>query len=177
MLVEQGFHGTGLKPLLDRVKVPKGSFYNYFASKEDFCVQVIDHYAAKLVEQVTSALRTANRDALAALRKYFRELSREFDGAGCKGGCLVGNLGGELDNSEPCRDALTRALRAWRDQLRRAISLAQEQGSLRDDLGATEMADFLINAWEGAVLRMKIEKSTKPLKQCLKFVLDDFFQP
>ena len=34
MLTEFGYHGTGIKQVLDAVGVPKGSFYNFFPSKE-----------------------------------------------------------------------------------------------------------------------------------------------
>jgi TetR/AcrR family transcriptional repressor of nem operon len=36
MLMGQGYHGTGLQEILDAVNIPKGSFYNYFGSKENF---------------------------------------------------------------------------------------------------------------------------------------------
>ena len=36
LLMQQGYHGTGLKEILDAVQIPKGSFYNYFGSKENF---------------------------------------------------------------------------------------------------------------------------------------------
>ncbi|HEX8874632.1 MAG TPA: TetR/AcrR family transcriptional regulator, partial [Nitrosospira sp.] len=44
LLREQGYHGTGLQEILDAVNIPKGSFYNYFDSKEDFGAEVIQHY-------------------------------------------------------------------------------------------------------------------------------------
>jgi len=44
LLMEQGYHGTGLKEILDAVQIPKGSFYNYFGSKENFGAEVIQHY-------------------------------------------------------------------------------------------------------------------------------------
>ena len=36
MFMEQGYHGTGIQEVVDKVGIPKGSFYNYFKSKEDF---------------------------------------------------------------------------------------------------------------------------------------------
>ena len=41
LLAENGFNGTGIKEIVDEVGVPKGSFYYYFKSKEDFTVEII----------------------------------------------------------------------------------------------------------------------------------------
>ena len=42
LLSDHGYHGTGLKKILDTVAVPKGSFYNYFESKEALFVDIMD---------------------------------------------------------------------------------------------------------------------------------------
>jgi hypothetical protein len=38
------------------------------------------------------------------------------------------------------------------------------------------MANLLVNAWQGALLRMKIEKPSAPLKQCCRELLGDFLK-
>jgi len=40
----KGFNHTGIKEILEAAQVPKGSFYHYFESKEDFGLQVIDYF-------------------------------------------------------------------------------------------------------------------------------------
>jgi len=37
------------------------------------------------------------------------------------------------------------------------------------------MADVLLDAWQGAPLRMKIERSVAPLLHCRDLLLDDLF--
>jgi TetR/AcrR family transcriptional repressor of nem operon len=54
--------------------------------------------------------------------------------------------------------------------------MAQQQGTLRTDKSAREMADLLVNTWQGALLRMKVEQSTAPLEQCCQALLGDFFK-
>lgn len=172
-----GYHGTGLKEVLDRVNVPKGSFYNYFESKEAFGAAAIAHYAECLGNKLTEALAKAPDDPLAGLRLFFAQLTAEFQAANYIGGCLVANLGGELEGSDVCRGALVSAMRGWRNGLRKALGAAQQRGQLRADMDAGEMADLLVETWEGAVIRMKIERSTAPLQRCLDRLLGDYFQP
>ena len=50
-LSEHGYHGTGLKQILDAAAVPKGSFYHYFRSKDHYGAQVLEHYTDKVVAE------------------------------------------------------------------------------------------------------------------------------
>ena len=177
LLMKQGYHGTGLKEILEAVQIPKGSFYNYFGSKENFAAEVIQHYIDPFIKQLEAHLNQSGHDALQALRNYFNEMISELEKAEFKGGCLLGNLMGELgDTSELCQKSLQQAVRRYRDLLQTGIEKAQQQGTVRNDKSAVEMADLLVNAWQGALLRMKIEKSSHPLKQCCNDLLGDFFR-
>jgi TetR/AcrR family transcriptional regulator, transcriptional repressor for nem operon len=177
LLMQQGYHGTGLKEILDAVQIPKGSFYNYFGSKENFASEVIQHYIEPFIKQLDAHLSRSENDALQALQDYFNELIAELEKAEFKGGCLLGNLMGELgDTSDVCQKSLQTAVHRYRDLLKTGIEKAQQQGSVRNDKPAIEMADLLVNTWQGALLRMKIEKSSIPLKQCSDNLLGDFFK-
>jgi TetR/AcrR family transcriptional repressor of nem operon len=176
LLMQQGYHGTGLQEILDAVQIPKGSFYNYFGSKENFGAAVIEYYIAPYIEQISYYL-AQDSDALSALLRYFNESIAELERTDFKGGCLLGNLIGEIgDSSEVCRVALQTTLNRYRDVLQLGISMAQRQGTLRTDKSAREMADLLVNTWQGALLRMKVEQSTAPLEQCCQALLGDFFK-
>ncbi|MDD5578333.1 MAG: TetR family transcriptional regulator C-terminal domain-containing protein [Methylobacter sp.] len=176
LLMQQGYHGTGLKEILDAVQIPKGSFYNYFGSKENFGAEVIQHYINPFIHQLTRYLQDSD-DALTALQRYFNDLILELEKAEFKGGCLLGNLMGELgDSSDLCQKSLQSALHRYRDLLKSGLAMAQQEGTVRSDKSAEDMADLLVNAWQGALLRMKIEKSSAPLKQCCEDLLGDFFK-
>ena len=177
LLMEQGYHGTGLKAILDAVQIPKGSFYNYFDSKESFGAEVIQHYIDPFIQQQAAHLRQSEDDALGALQRYFNDAIAELEQARFKGGCLLGNLMGEIgDTSDLCQKSLQNAVNRYRDSLASALTKAQQQGTVRTDKSAEDMADLLMNAWQGALLRMKIEKSSAPLKQCCQDLLGEFFK-
>ena len=177
LLMQQGYHGTGLKEILDAVQVPKGSFYNYFGSKENFAAEAIQHYINPFIDQLSDHLQNPDHDALSALLCYFNELITELEKADYKGGCLLGNLMGEIgDTSELCKASLQTAVHRYRDLLQTGLITAQQEGTVRTDKSAEEMADLLVNMWQGALLRMKIEQSSTPLKQCCENLLGDFFK-
>lgn len=177
LLMAQGYHGTGLQKILDTVKIPKGSFYTYFKSKEAFGAEVVAHYIEPFIVQLANHLDNPELDGLTALKTYFDELITELGQGDFKGGCLLGNLMGEIgDTSDLCRIALKQAFRRYRDILAVGIAKAQAEGTVRTDKTAEHLADLLANAWQGALLRMKIELSITPVQACCDDLLDDYFR-
>ena len=177
LLMQQGYHGTGLKEILDAVQIPKGSFYNYFGSKENYAAEIIAHYIAPYLVQLQCYLAQSEGNALAALERYIQESIVELERTEFKGGCLLGNLIGELgETSDVCRIALQTSLNRYRDVWELGLSRAQSEGTIRTDKSARELADLWVNAWQGALLRMKVELSVAPLKQCYHELLGSFFK-
>jgi len=176
MLMNQGYHGTGIKEILDIVKIPKGSFYSYFASKEAFAAEAVTHYIEPFIQRLNAHLNTPNVGGLNALKNYYAELIIEVEQTDYKGGCLLGNLMGEVgDTSELCRQALMDAVARYSDLQQLALERAQDEGTVRKDRSAKSMADLLASSWQGALLRMKVEQSIQPLQECCDVLLNDYF--
>lgn len=174
--LEGGYHGTGIKEVLERVRVPKGSFYNYFDSKEDFAVAAIRHYSDCFVKRMDADL-ALSPDPLSGFRAFLAGLMRDWEENGYVGGCLIWNFGAELEGSDVCRTALQEGFRGWRDRVAEVFSEAQRRGLVRQDRGAAELADLFTVGWEGAVIRMKIERSLDALRAVTSHYLDDYLVP
>lgn len=177
MLMDQGYHGTGLKEILDVVQIPKGSFYSYFGSKEKFAAEAITHYIEPFVDLLTQHLQAPNTDGLTALKNYYAELISEVEKTGYKGGCLLGNMMGEVgDTSEECRRSLLATIERYNLLQESALLSGQKEGLVRQDRSAKSMTDLLFSSWQGALLQMKIAQSVEPLQVCWDTLLDDFFK-
>ena len=176
-LMNQGYHGTGLKEVLDFVNIPKGSFYNYFDNKEQFAAEAVGHYIEPFIQRLTGHLKNPELDGLGVLKRYYAELIVEVELADYKGGCLLGNLIGEVgDTSEICRCSLLTTVERYARLQESALVRGQQEGTVRTDRSAKSMADLLLNGWQGALLRMKIQRSTAPLEDCCSTLLDDYFK-
>ncbi len=172
LITENGYHGTGLKKILDTVNVPKGSFYNYFNSKEDYVAQIIRRYAENLRIQIDAYLETTDHDPLTTLKTIF---SMAVDSLEDKGyaGCLAGNLAGEIGGSIPaCRLELKRSVDLWKTRLCGLIADAQDQGQIREDIKADLMADMLWDIWQGDLLRIRIDHNPDYLKKIMESFLN-----
>jgi TetR/AcrR family transcriptional repressor of nem operon len=177
LLMEKGYHATGLKEILDAVQIPKGSFYAYFGSKEQFAAEAISRYIEPFIQRLSAHLQNPDADGLAALQAYYRELIAEVAQSDFKGGCLLGNLMGEIGDTSPlCREALQDAVSRYSDLQQAALERGQRQGSVRVDRSAKSMADLLLNGWQGALLRMKVEQSVEPLQALYRDLLEDYFK-
>ena len=171
-LIELGYNGAGVKEIVDRAGVPKGSFYNYFASKEQFAAEIIDRYSQALLQEMAQVLAPDLTDPISAVRTYFTGMVKAHQRAGVERGCLLPNLSAEIGGQCPqCRAPIARAFLAQRQLLSTALMRAQKLRQLRRDVDAGDLAGMLLDAWNGALIRMKAEGSTRPLKEFTKSCL------
>jgi len=178
MFIDQGYHGTGIQGVVDMAGIPKGSFYNYFKSKEDFGSKTIIHFAERFKEFLGKIEVDSRKDAYSAINRFFDDLIDSFEMNDFKEGCLIGNLAAEIsDSSKINRETMSKCMNEWRDILMVILNRAQEQGKIRDDIQANELADFLLNSLEGAILRMKIETSSRSLRQFKEMFLNHVMKP
>lgn len=171
MLHESGYTATGIKDIVDAAQVPKGSFYNHFESKEVFGKEVVDFYFDSHLPQLRALLSNENIPPLERLRTYFDERTQAFQAAGYVRGCMMGNLSLEIaDQSAAIRERLAVHFKTWSSLLEACIADAQATGAISNQLPAPLLAQFLLNSWEGALLRMRAEKSDVPLREFIEVV-------
>ena len=173
----RGFHGTGIQEIVAAAGVPKGSFYNHYPSKEDFGAAIIHHYGEAFLLKWGESLEAADGGRpLGALRQSYEQLLEGHDCCQPKIGCLVGNLAAEISGSSPaCREAMVTVIAAWRKRFAEYLHRGQALGEVRADVSPEALADFFWVAWEGSLLAMKIQGSTKPVRQCLAFLFNEVF--
>jgi TetR/AcrR family transcriptional repressor of nem operon len=178
LLATHGYNGTGLKEILDAVHVPKGSFYNYFESKEAFGAAIIERYIDDLLALFDAYVDRSKEDPVSLIKSVYGYMLVQFAKDGCQRGCLLGNLAAEVGASSPlCQTALRRAFARWKERFVKLIERAQAARQVRSDLSAASLADIFWNAWEGGILRMKLEGDTTDLKQTVELLLDHLFAP
>lgn len=171
MLHDSGYSATGIKDIVNAAKVPKGSFYNYFESKEAFVRDVVDSYFDGGLINLRDVLADSGTPPLDRLRNFFEQRTRTFQETGYVRGCMLGNLSLEVaDHSAAIRERLSEHFRTWGNLFEECIAQAQRSGAIDNRLPAPLLAQFLLNSWEGSLLRMRTEKSDVPLKEFIEVV-------
>jgi len=167
----KGYTNSGLQQVLDAVGVPKGSFYHYFESKEDFALQIIEHYDCNYTEEVLGCLRDLSYSPLERMKNYCLAGREKIAKGSCTGGCLIGNLSQEMaSQSERLRQKLEEVFIRWRDLFASCIAEGQSAGQIDDRFEAEELAELFLSGWEGAVLRAKSTRSIRPVDNFIKLV-------
>jgi TetR/AcrR family transcriptional regulator, transcriptional repressor for nem operon len=170
MLHERGFNATGVQDITDAAGVPKGSFYNHFESKEALGLEALERYWDGALASLET-LKDENVPPLVRLKSYFRRLSEVARRVRYRPGCMIGNLSVEMSDQSPAiRERLASMLAKWSRAIEQCVKAAQADGSMRRDLEAKAVAAFLLNSWEGAVMRAKVDRSDAAFEQFEKIV-------
>ena len=167
-LVEKSFNAVGVQDITDAAGVPKGSFYNHFESKEALGAEIVERYGAD--KRRRELLTDKSIPPLERLRRHYERLSTVCADARFERGCILGNFSAELSNqSEVIRDSLRRLYERWTKDVEATIAEAQEQGAVSKALTAAELAAFLLDAYEGALLRARVERDNRAFERFMKF--------
>jgi TetR/AcrR family transcriptional repressor of nem operon len=171
-MLEQGYEGTGLGPLLASVAVPKGSFYHFFASKQDFAGAVLDAYAGEYRQQRQELFADAALSPLARIERHLVQVEHDSVAEASVPGCLYGVLAQAAPGlGESLRGALQSAFAAWETDLAGLIGEAQRAGEVDSALDPVEMAAHIIDSYEGAVIRARAGDGPAAFARLRKFAL------
>ncbi|MCM8533791.1 MAG: TetR family transcriptional regulator C-terminal domain-containing protein [Lentisphaeraceae bacterium] len=174
----KGYHFSGVQELASECGISKGSFYQYFDSKENFAKMVIHRYSAKINEIIDQLLNSYEGTGREKIHYTFSQLINKIAKDKFQAGCLYGDLGAELGGvNEDCSQTLSQCMMSTTLLIKQTIEIGQEDGSIRPDLDPTEATTVLMNSWGGAILKMKIERSKQPGLLFLEHFLNIFLVP
>jgi len=173
LMLEKSFHSVGLNEILAAVKVPKGSFYHHFESKEQFGVEVLKHYVADSTAYKTKMLLPPNAepDPLLRLLTYLESMvGKTVENQG-KCPCLVVKLAAEVaDFSEPMREVLAQGTREWCGIFEKLLQEGLEKGKISPAISPPVMASVILDLWTGAMHRASTTRSVSSLRQAIAYL-------
>ena len=172
-LTEIGFASAGIDKILKKVGVPKGSFYFYFPSKEAFGHEVLTSYANYFEYKLDTFFLDTRVAPVQRITNYVEDAKKGMLKHDFKKGCLVGNLGQEVDSlPESFRGRLIEIFSSWQSYVARCLSEAQSEGELSEEADCERIAEYFWTGWEGAVSRAKLEQNVRPLDNYLEFFIN-----
>jgi len=176
---KHGYHGTGIKQILDVVNVPKGSFYNFFSSKEAFVAELIKEYSHNTLDTLNTFLQIQGEQLspVEQLREIYKFGLNEFANSQFKKSCLIGSLAADVGaESSLCQQALQKAMDQWLGIFTAIFEQAQKVGELRTDVSAKELSTSYWSTWEGTLLKLKITADVKGASDTMEMMLTTFFK-
>ena len=165
IIVQQGLNAASLNEILTAASVPKGSFYYYFSSKDDFGLAIIDSFAEKYRQKLQHILQDESIPHLKRLRNYLELGIADMKESKCNDGCLMGNLAQELSaQNELFRDRLSQIFLDWEQAFANCLRAAHRAGEFKGNQNITALAQFILAGWQGAILKAKVSKSVMPME-------------
>jgi TetR/AcrR family transcriptional regulator, transcriptional repressor for nem operon len=177
VMFQSGYQGATVRDICEAAGAPHGSFTNHFRSKEAFAKEVLDRYFANLQEVVRKVLEDKSLSPRQRLERYLEVISGRLAGDKWNRGCLIGDFSLETtSHSKLLRQRLQAIFREWRTPFASCIAEAQAASEIDSSFDPIDLAEFLLASWEGAILRMKVERGPAPLERFRKIVFQTVFK-
>ncbi len=170
----KGYNGTGIKEISDSCNMLKGSFYNYFESKEHFAVEVLKDYRQKFVTQLQENLSDGSKSPLERIKNLFLGyISYYEEELQCSLGCFASSMGQEMsDINDTIRESTESLMNSGNTLLAQCLKESRDLGETHFEMSAEDMSYYVWNSYRGAILSMKVSKSIEPLKLFYKFLTE-----
>jgi TetR/AcrR family transcriptional repressor of nem operon len=177
VMFRKGYAGAGVRDIVAEASAPQGSFTNHFRSKEEFAREVLDLYFDHTKRAIAESLEDRSLAPRERLRRYLDIITDRIVGAEFRRGCLVGDLSLEAaPQSEMLRTRLVEFFAEWLAPFTACIAEGQAAGEIARTFAPEELAEFLLSSWEGAILRMKVERNAEPLERFKRIVFATVFK-
>jgi TetR/AcrR family transcriptional repressor of nem operon len=173
----RGFGGASVRDIVQAAGVPQGSFTNHFASKEAFCLEILDLYFKDVRAMIQRTLRNDSLPPLERLRAFVDAQIKYLNRIGWRNGCLIGNFSAEAsEHSEVIRKRLVEIYEDMRQSVAYCLKAAVKIGEVLRKTECDELAGFLIASLQGAILQSKAERSSVPIERFKHLIFSTLLQ-
>lgn len=135
LFAERGYQKTTVEDITEAADVGKGTFFNYFPTKE----HVLATYGEERIAPMQRALNEA-KSGKRPVQAVLKELIANLAGHSSQSPDLLRSIFAAHLSSAPIRAHLQQRLRRGRRLMAEIFALAQESGEIRRDKPAAELA-------------------------------------
>jgi TetR/AcrR family transcriptional regulator, transcriptional repressor for nem operon len=179
LMLRQGFAATTVGQICAEAGVTKGSFFHYFASKEEICRAAMDAWAGGWRDILTAAGLDRIADPLARLERLFDVMEETYLRPEVPPGCLIGTVAQEVGASNPDLGAPCAAhFAVWTDGVRALLAEAKAAHPPRISFDPDSVADLMLGIVQGTLLVAKTRQDraiiVNNVRHCRNYVLGLF---
>lgn len=167
LFAERGFLETTVEDITEAADVGKGTFFNYFPTKE--------HVLATLgAERLAVIERAHERAKTGPVLPVLKDLATDLAGQSAESAALLRAIYAAHASCEPVRAELRRRLHTGRRLLAEIFALAQKRGEIRRDHSPEELARLTQLVLLGVILAWSVNPDSS-LRKTAEQVWDLFF--
>jgi TetR/AcrR family transcriptional regulator, transcriptional repressor for nem operon len=177
VMFRSGYQGATVRDICAAAGAPHGSFTNHFRSKEAFAREVLDRFFMRTQGFVREALDDKSLSPRQRLKRFLDIISGDLKEDKWKRGCLIGDFSLQASSeSKLLRQRLEAIFQEWRVPFASCIAEAQSAGEIETTFDPMDLAEFLLASWEGAILRMRVERGPAALDRFKNIVFQTVFK-
>ena len=163
---ERGFLETTVEDITEAADVGKGTFFNYFPTKE----HILAAYGGERIAAVERALEEA-RTTKGSVLDVLGRLAGDSAGQSHENPAVLRAIYAAHASCAPVRAELQKRMRVSRQKLAEIIAIAQERGEVRRDAAPLELARLIQAVIMGFTMAWALNPET-PLQSAAKRTWD-----
>ncbi len=158
-MLAKGFVATTVDEICEAAGLTKGSFFHYFASKEDLARAALDRFVAAKATWFQHAPFVKKRDPLQRVYGYVDSIIEMARQPGAPSGCLLGNFAQELSDTHPqIRTQCANHFAQWTATFKRDLDEAKAKYAPGASFDTQSLAEHFITVLEGALILAKAKQ-------------------
>lgn len=159
LMLAKGFAATTVDEICAAAGLTKGSFFHYFAGKDELGEAVLDRFVAGRAQAMQAGPFTRRRDPLRRVYGYLDFIGAMARRPGAPSGCLLGNFAQELSDTHPkIRARCAQHFARWTARFKRDLDEAKATHAPRAAIDTEGLAEHFIAVLEGALILAKAKQ-------------------
>jgi TetR/AcrR family transcriptional repressor of nem operon len=159
-----GYHNVGINQILKACAIPKGSFYNFFKTKEQFATEILNRYGERSKRMIEGFLLDESLSPLERLKSFYKMLVDANETDDYAGGCLLNTLSNEVGRlNDGIAESANTNFMMWIEVIAKCVNEGQKQGEIINSFPPEYLAEYLHAGSYGAFSRMKVTRDREYL--------------
>lgn len=164
LFAERGYMETTVEDITDAADVGKGTFFNYFPTKE----HVLSHYGEERLQEIELSLERA-RSGRESVLDVLKDLATDLAGQSSESPELIRSVFAANLSCAPVRAELQKRIERGRELLGEIFVLGQQRGEIRRDLSPAELGRLIRLIFMGVTIAWAINPES-PLRETAESV-------
>ncbi|MEO9513960.1 MAG: TetR/AcrR family transcriptional regulator [Flavobacteriaceae bacterium] len=157
---KNGYHNVGINQILKESGIPKGSFYNFFVSKEDFANKVMERYGENNKNWMQGFFDTSELSPFESLKSFYKFMLDMNEKDEYLSGCIINNMSIEVGRiNDIMATKANEQFMGWLTILTDVVGKGQEANEITTKFSASDIAEYLHAGFYGTASRMKVTRN------------------
>lgn len=157
----KGYEATSMVDLMDAMELHKGSIYKAFGDKHQLFMSALGHYMSQGAEAMNTAINAAS-SPIEAIRVFMEMSLRQCTSGPVAKGCFMMNSAVELaPYDDMVREFISSFIERMKTKLVGLIERGQEEGQIRKDKSAKDLAEYVMFVKAGMLTGNKVKMGSE----------------